>query len=98
MDKKAERFFSRLNPDGHIVDSIYLLEQSESIITEGLLEFKDADLNRIFLSNKEFPMEIFVNNHSFVISSKLYSIIENRYKLDLHLNIYRLITDKTRVY
>ena len=98
MDAKAERFLSRLNPDEHVIDSIYLLEQSESVIKEGLIEFKDTDLRKIFYSNKEFEMEIFINNHSFIISSRLYPILEERYKLDLHLNMYRLILDKTRIY
>lgn len=98
MCSSVERYFNKLNPEGYIIDNIYLLEQGDSVVLDGLIEIKDNDLSKIFLSNDEFNMEIFIDNHPITISSSLYTLLEKRYKLDLHLNIYRLIIDETKIY
>lgn len=90
-----ERFIGKLDKFGDgIVSKIYLSEQSDIIVSDGLLEFRDEDLLRYFTTNDEFDMTIYINNHKFKISSNLYFLLETKYQLDFHIASYRFVIDE----
>lgn len=71
---------------------VYLIEQNGFIVQDGLVQFSDQDLLRYYTTNDKFMMDLFIQNHKYKISSTLYSILETKYKLDLHTVTYRLST------
>lgn len=91
MDRRIEYLLNRMDRwnDGKI-DTIYLTEQCGFIIEEGLIQFTDKDLLRYFTTNDEFMMDLYISNHKFKISSKLYALMEQEYQLDLHVSAYRV--------
>ena len=91
LDPKMERYINRLDTNNEgIITSIYLMEQTDTIVDEGLIQFTDKDLLRYFTTNDDFIMTIYIQNHKFRISSKLYSLLEAKYQLDFHLLVYRV--------
>lgn len=72
-----------------IVDNIYLVEQCDFLDSKNILQFSDNDLLRYFTNKDPFKMHIFINNHSFKISSNLYTIFENTYHADFHILVYK---------
>lgn len=73
-----------------VVDRIYL---SECVYTnyDYLIQFTDKDLLKYFTTSEEFLMDVYINNHKYNISSKLYSLLEAKYGLDFHVIPYRII-------
>jgi hypothetical protein len=92
LDKRLERLINRLDKwDSGVVDKIYLSEQTDYINPDGLIQFKDDDLLRYFTTKDSFLMTLYIGNHKFKISSNLYTLIESKYQLDLHVSAYRFV-------
>ena len=92
LDIRLERLLNKLDRwDLGVVDNVYLSEQTDFINPEGLIQFADSDLLRYFTTKDNFPMAVFIGNHKFFISSNLYTLLESKYQLDLHVSAYRLV-------
>ena len=91
LDRRIEFMLSRLDTwkDG-VVTNVSLICQHDFIDSEGLIQFDDADLLRYFTTNDDFIMALYINGHKWSISSRLYFLIEQRYKLDLHELMYKI--------
>ena len=91
LDRRIELMLNRLDvwKEG-IVTNISLICQSGFIDNEGLIQFDDNDLLRYFTTDDDFIMALYINGHKWSISSRLYSLIEQRYKLDLHELVYKI--------
>ena len=73
-----------------IITNISLICQKDFIDSEGLIQFDDNDLLRYFTTDDDFIMTLYINGHKWSISSKLYFLIEQKYKLDLHELVYKI--------
>ena len=91
LDRRIELMLNRLDvwKEG-IVTNVSLICQSGFIDNEGLIQFDDNDLLRYFTTDDDFIMALYINGHKCSISSRLYFLIEQRYKLDLHELVYKI--------
>ena len=91
LDRRIEFMLSRLDTwkDG-VVTNVSLICQHDFIDSEGLIQFDDADLLRYFTTNDDFTMALYINGHKWSISSRLYFLIEQKCKLDLHELVYKI--------
>ena len=91
LDRRIELMLNRLDiwKEG-IVTNGSLICQSGFIDNEGLIQFDDNDLLRYFTTDDDFIMALYINGHKWSISSRLYFLIEQRYKLDLHELVYKI--------
>ena len=55
-----------------------------------IIYFYEEDITRYLTTDDYFDMTVWINNHYFVISSDLYSILEQVYQFKFHENIYRV--------
>lgn len=90
LDRKIELILSRIDKWNDGVANVYLLEQLGFISGEGLIQFTDKDLLRYFTTNDTFLMDLYIEDHRFKISSRLYTLLEREYHLDLHLSTYKI--------
>ena len=91
LDRRIELMLNRLDvwKEG-IITNISLICQSGFIDNEGLIQFDDKDLLRYFTTNDDFTMALYINGHKWSISSRLYFLIEQKYKLALHELVYKI--------
>ena len=91
LDRRIELMLNRLDvwKEG-IITNISLIYQPDFIDNEGLIQFDDKDLLRYFTTNDDFIMALYINGHKWSISSRLYFLIEQKYKLDLHELVYKI--------
>ena len=91
LDRRIELMLNRLDvwKEG-IITNISLICQKDFIDNEGLIQFDDNDLLRYFTTDDDFIMALYINGHKWSISSKLYFLIEQKYKLDLHELVYKI--------
>lgn len=69
---------------------IALIEEFGVISDHDILQFEEPDITRWFTTNDYFDMKVWINDHMFVISSDLYSILEQVCQFKFHENIYRV--------
>ena len=72
------------------VIEIALIEEFSVISDHDILQFEEPDITRWFTTNDDFDMNVWINDNMFVISSDLYSILEQVYQFKFHENIYRV--------
>lgn len=90
---KTERILTALDRKNSFDDGvveIVLIEEFGVISDHDILQFEEPDITRWFTTNDYFNMNVWVNDHKFVISSDLYSILEQIYEFKFHENIYRI--------
>ena len=90
LDRRIELMLNRLDVWKEGITNISLICQSGFIDKEGLIQFDDKDLLRYFTTDDDFIMALYINGHKWSISSKLYFLIEQKYKLDLHELVYKI--------
>ena len=89
LSEKIEKFLSIIDKNNNEYVTITMYEQ-DCYIEDSTLQFGDDSLCRYFTTNDDFDMNIWINDHKFVISSDLYSILEQIYEFKFHENIYRI--------
>lgn len=95
LDRKIELFLNKLDIyDEGIVDNIWLFEQRDYIIEEGLVQFSEEDMTRYFTTEDDFTMKIYIDKYEFSLTSRLYNLLELNYDLDLHESVYRIALDE----
>lgn len=95
LDRKIELFLNKLDIyDEGIVDNIWLFEQGDYIIEEGLIQFSEEDMTRYFTTEDDFTMKIYIDKYEFYLTSRLYNLLELNYDLDLHESVYRIALDE----
>ena len=90
---KMERMLTVLDKrkgfeDGSV--EIVFIEEFGVLSDHDILQFEEPDITRWFTTNDYFDMNVWVNDYKFVISSDLYSILEQVYEFKFHENIYRI--------
>lgn len=95
LDPKIEKLLSLVDKEktGSLV--INFTENHE--LTEGVLFFKDEDINRYFITNDSFNLTCYILNHAFKISSKLYCLLEREYDFSFHQLIYKVNISKYEI-
>ena len=69
---------------------IAFIEEFGVISDHDILQFEEPDITRWFTTDDYFDMSVWINDHKFIISSDLYSILEQLYEFKFHENIYRI--------
>ena len=92
LEKKVERLLNRLNIyNDDILDRICLVEKTDIGCYDFIIQFSEEDLLRYFTTKDVFFMKIYIGHHIFNISSNLYTLLENHFHFQFHLNVYELI-------
>ena len=90
IDPVFERLFNIMDKYNDEVINVYLYEESSIIINEGLIQFTEEDILRYLTTNDYFIMDLYIEDHKFSISSKLYQLLEQNYNFNFHKFIYRI--------
>lgn len=93
IDPVFERLFNRFDKYNEEIIDVYLYEESSIIIEEGLIQFTEEDILRYLTTNDDFTMDVYIEDHKFSISSKLYQLLEQNYNFNFHKFIYRIKID-----
>ena len=92
LDRRLERFFDILDSNNFgIMDRAYLIEESYTDNIDNLIQFNDSDLLRYFTTSDDFNMIVYIGKHRFTISSRFYTLLEQKYQFNFHQSIYRII-------
>lgn len=90
---KMERMLSVLDKKKDFPEDIVeiaFIEEFGVISDHDILQFEEPDITRWFTTDDYFDMSVWINDHKFIISSDLYSILEQLYEFKFHENIYRI--------
>lgn len=87
---KTERVFDFLDEMKTGEVEIALIEEFGVISDHSILQFDERDITRWFTTSDDFDMSIYIDDHEFIISSDLYSLLEQQYQFKFHENIYRM--------
>lgn len=87
---RMERILEHIDQYKNGEVEIALIEEFGVISEYNILQFDEKDITRWFTSNDDFDMNIYIDNHQFIISSDLYSLLEIQYHFNFHENIYRI--------
>ena len=88
LDPKLEKLLSLVDTDKL---GILTMSFTKSYgFTQNTLFFKDEDINRYFITNDDFDLSCFVENHEFKINSKLYCLLEREFNFSFHILIYNV--------
>ena len=93
IDPVFERLFNIMDKYKEGVINVYLFEESSIIINEGLIQFTEEDILRYLTTNDDFTMDLYIEDHQFTISSKLYQLLEQNYNFNFHKYTYRIEID-----
>lgn len=88
LSKKIEKILYR-----HIHIStceVVFYEQFDIIDNDNILQFREKDIVRYLTTNDDFDIHFYINDHEFIISSKLYSLLESQYNFNFHKTLYRI--------
>ena len=88
--KKAERILEQLDKFKSNEIEIAIIEEFSIISDKHILQFDESEITRWFTTTDDFDMNIYIDNHHFVISSDLYSLLEVQFQFKFHENIYRI--------
>lgn len=88
LSEKVERVLHKfLNIDEC---EIVFFEQSDIVSDFGILQFKEEDIVRYLNTNDDFDMTFYIDDHEFIISSDLYTLLEQQFNFNFHKNLYRI--------
>ena len=93
LSEKLEKWLCVVDKDHDGFVSITLYEQ-DCFIEDSTLQISDDSLCRYFTTNDDFNIELWVGNHNFIISSTLYTILENTYNFSFHDTTYNILIQK----
>lgn len=93
IDPVFERLFNIMDKYKEERMCVYLYEESSIIIDEGLIQFTEEDILRYLTTNDDFIMDLYIEDHKFSISSKLYQLLEQNYNFNFHKYTYRIEVD-----
>lgn len=89
LDERVENILAWLAKDRDEIEIVFY-EQYDIIADLGNFEFDEEDINRYMTTNDAFDMRFYVDGHEFLLSSDLYSLLEQQYEFDFHINLYRI--------
>ena len=90
LDPKFERMVNLLNRDEYYYPTVYLHEINSIMPEEGLLKINEDDITRYLTTDDDFDLRVSVNNHDFKLSSKLYTLLEDNFNLELCKTLYKI--------
>lgn len=93
IDPVFERILDHLDKFNEGKVNIYVIQQEDIIIPEGLLQFDEKDILRYLTTDEDFTMNVYISGHQYTISSRLYTLLEHNYNFNFHKETYRLSTD-----
>lgn len=89
LDERVENILVWLAKDRDEIEIVFY-EQYDIIADLGNFEFNEEDINRYMTTNDSFDMRFYVDEHEFLLSSDLYTLLEQQYEFDFHINLYRI--------
>ena len=89
LNEKIENVLTWLAKDRDEIEIVFY-EQYDVIVDLGNFEFNEEDINRYMTTNDDFDMRFYIDGHEFLLSSDLYSLLEQQYGFDFHSNLYRI--------
>lgn len=90
LPTNIERLLNRCDKFGDRSVDLYFILQEGFIVTNGLMEFTDADILRCLTTDDCFTMDVTINGHHIPLSSNLYKALEKEYHFDFHKELYRI--------
>lgn len=69
---------------------IVFYEQYDIIADYGVLQFREEDIVRYLTTDDDFDMTFYIDGHEFIISSDLYTLLEQQYNFEFHSLLYRI--------
>lgn len=88
LDSKIERVLDKYKNSED--PKIVFYEQYDIVADFGILQFKEEDIVRYLTTNDEFDIHFYIDNHEFIISSDLYTLLEQQYNFNFHKTLYRV--------
>lgn len=89
LNEKLEHVIQWLAKERDEIEIVFY-EQYDVLANLGNLEFNEEDINRYMTTDDDFDLRFYVDGHCFLISSDLYSLLEQQYNFEFHKNIYRI--------
>lgn len=89
LDEKLEHVIQWLAKERDEIEIVFY-EQYDVLANLGNLEFNEEDINRYMTTDDDFDLRFYIDGHCFLISSDLYSLLEQQYNFEFHKNIYRI--------
>ena len=89
LDEKIEEYLSKLDKDATGQLKLQFFEQY-SYIDGPILQFDEQDINRYMITDDDFDLNCYIGEHQFVISSRLYFLLEAQFNFNFHETIYRI--------
>lgn len=90
LDPKFERMIKYINKDDFYHPTIYLYEITSIMPNDGILKINDNDITRYLTTNDDFDLRVSVDDHEFKLSSKLYTLLEDNFNLELCKTLYKI--------
>lgn len=87
LDEKIEKFLCKLQRDE--IEVIFY-EQYDIIADFGILQFKEEDIVKYLTTDEDFDIHFYIDNHEFIVSSDLYSLLEQQFNFNFHKTLYRM--------
>jgi len=91
LDPRLEELLNIVDMDhmemGHLTVYLRKIDCPEGKM---ILQFDKRDIDKYFIADEEFEINTYIDDYHFYVSSVLYLLMENTYKLDFHKNLYRL--------
>ena len=92
LDPKLEEILNLLDSRGIQLGclSIYFKKIDSKEGQKEVLQFNKSDIERYLTTDHELEINTYIDDFHFYVSSELYTLMEQTYKLDFHKNLYKL--------
>lgn len=90
LNQKIERTLSYFDKDKSEIVEIMIIEQGIVLDNNNIVQFDESDITRFFITDEDFDMKIYINNHVFEIPVTLYMLLEEIYHFDFHQNYFKV--------
>jgi len=90
LDPRIERKFDALDQFGSKSVTIFLSEIVSFMPDSGVIQFLDSDILRYMTTNDEFDLKMYIDDEEFTISSRMYTLLEDTFHLELCKTLYHI--------
>lgn len=87
LDDKIERCLSVLDKN-NLETVVFSITEQNTILYGNTIQFRDEDLNRYFTTNDDFDFIVYVGERTYLVSSTLYSLLEELFNFNFHKTLY----------
>lgn len=90
LDPHLEKVIDHLNKFKFDSFSVYLFEITGVMPENGIVQFDENDITRYLTTTDDFDLTMFIDNHRYKISNRLFSLLEKNFNLELCKVLYKL--------